>query len=77
MGERKTLLHNKHISLGPLGFRENRFEKGFFPLYVFKTFVLSIFEWLLKTDFTIHPYFVFASSKDSADYLSVISSKIS
>ena len=34
---------------------------------VIKTFVLTIFEWLFYTGFTVHPYFVFASSEDSGE----------
>ena len=36
-----------------------------YHLIVFKTFVLSIFEWLVNTGFTVQPYFVCAISEES------------
>ena len=45
------------------GRKTNSADPSFIKLpFVFKTFVLSIFEWLLKTGFTVISYFVFATS---------------
>ena len=42
------------------------FQPSLFKLsFVFKTFVLSIFEWSLKTDFTVNKWLRNESTKDN------------